>query len=75
MTNKTAMRKLLDYLEEDDRINSNAKVYQDALEEEKKQLIDAANWDSKSISENGVAMGEKYYQSTYQNTTNQITKP
>ena len=29
------------------------------------QIIDAANWDSKSISENGIRKGVKYYKDTY----------
>jgi len=29
------------------------------------QIIDAANWDSKSISENGIRKGEQYYNETF----------
>jgi hypothetical protein len=32
---------------------------------EKEQIIDAANFDSRSISENGYRKGEKYYNETY----------
>jgi hypothetical protein len=32
---------------------------------EKQQIIDAANFDSKSRSENGYAKGEQYYTETY----------
>jgi hypothetical protein len=35
------------------------------LEMEKQQIIDAANWDSKSISENSIRKGEQYYNETY----------
>lgn len=32
---------------------------------EKQQIIDAANWDSKSVSENGYSKAEQYYNETY----------
>ena len=38
---------------------------QKAKEMEKEQIIDAANWDSKSISENGIRKGDKYYNETF----------
>jgi predicted kinase len=45
-----------------------AEMYEDieqALEMEKVQIIDAANWDSRSISENGYRKGEQYYFETF----------
>jgi hypothetical protein len=36
-----------------------------AKEMEKEQIIDAANFDSRSISENGYRKGEQYYNETY----------
>jgi predicted kinase len=45
-----------------------AEMYEDieqALEMEKVQIIDAANWDSRSISENGYRKGEQYYNETF----------
>jgi predicted kinase len=45
-----------------------AEMYDDieqALEMEKLQIIDAANWDSRSISENGYRKGEEYYLETF----------
>ena len=36
-----------------------------AKEIEKVQIIDAANWDSRSISENGYRKGEQYYNETF----------
>ena len=35
------------------------------LEPEKQHIIDAANWYSKSISENGHRLGEKYFTETF----------
>lgn len=31
----------------------------------KEEIINAANWDSKSISENGIRKGDKYYNQIY----------
>jgi vacuolar-type H+-ATPase subunit H len=45
-----------------------AEMYEDieqAKEMEKEQIIDAANWDSRSISENGYRKGEQYYKETF----------
>jgi len=35
------------------------------LEKEKEQIVNAANFDSRSISENGYRKGEQYYNETY----------
>ena len=41
------------------------KMLNDSKKMEKQQIIDAVNWDSKSISENGIRKGEQYYNETY----------
>jgi hypothetical protein len=38
-----------------------------AKEMEKQQIIDAPNWDSMSISENGIRKGEQYYNEQFKN--------
>jgi hypothetical protein len=40
-------------------------ILEQAKEIEKQQIIDAANWDSRSISENGYRKGEQYYNETF----------
>jgi hypothetical protein len=40
-------------------------IQQDYLEKEKEQIIDAANFDSRSVSENGYRRGEQYYNDKY----------
>ncbi len=40
-------------------------IYDKAKEMEKEQIVKAANFDSKSISENGYRKGEQYYNETF----------
>ena len=40
-------------------------IIEQAKEMEKEQIVKAANFDSKSISENGYRKGEQYYNETY----------
>jgi hypothetical protein len=49
--------------EEDFKHNINC--WKQAKEMEKQQIIDAANFDSRSISENGYRKGEQYYNETF----------
>ncbi len=41
------------------------RIIEQAKAMEKKQIIDAANFDSKSKAENGYAKGEQYYNETF----------
>ena len=43
----------------------NLDILKQAKEMEKEQIVKAANFDSKSISENGYRKGEQYYNETY----------
>jgi hypothetical protein len=45
-------------------------IQQDYLKKEKEQIIDAANFDSVSVAENGYRRGEQYYNDKY-NTNDQ----
>jgi hypothetical protein len=45
--------------------NTYATLYNQAKEMEKEQIVKAANFDSKSISENGYRKGEQYYNETF----------
>jgi hypothetical protein len=65
--NKTVMRQLLDYLEKDDRINSNANIYKKFLEEEKKQIIEAREDGFMAEVLNGrpIVSNEDYYNQRY----------
>jgi hypothetical protein len=47
-------------------------VLEQAKEMIKEQIIDAANFDSKSRSENGYAKGEQYYTETYKSKTDAV---
>ena len=68
---QTAVQQLIDIVEMDYRngVEISMKVFlkmlNDSKEMEKQQIIDAANWDSKSISENGIRKGEQYYNETF----------
>jgi hypothetical protein len=68
---QTAVQQLVDIVEMDYRngVEISMKVFlkmlNDSKEMEKQQIIDAANWDSKSISENGIRKGEQYYNETF----------
>ena len=63
---QTAVDWLLDRIEDVDlteKLWENVKQQAKAMEKE--QIVKAANFDSKSISENGYRKGEQYYNETY----------
>lgn len=66
MSKQTAVEWLISKLQwsKADYENQKSEVDQ-AKEMERQNIIDAANWDSKSIAENGVRMGEKYFNQTF----------
>jgi len=47
------------------RFKHNCKCWEQAKAMFEQQIIDAANWDSKSISENGIRKGDKYYNENF----------
>jgi hypothetical protein len=70
---QTAVQILLDSLIKLGYLHSNEfgqspkviELINQAKEMEKEQIVKAANFDSKSISENGYRKGEQYYNETY----------
>ncbi len=63
---QTAVEWLVEQLETKYNINiERLSVTDKAKAMEKQQIIDAAQWDSRSISENGIRKGDKYYNETF----------
>jgi regulator of PEP synthase PpsR (kinase-PPPase family) len=65
MQNKTAVQKLIDYMEENYHLTEESRLeFKKALEEEKQQIMDA--WQYGMKSDNGhFGTAEDYYNSTY----------
>jgi len=69
MQNKTAVQTLIDYMEENYHLTEESRLeFKKALELEKKQIINAVEWNYKSN------MGEVYYNATYSELPTEPTK-